>query len=75
MLTELPFILEGIPKEVLVLLFISLIILKGVALWKAAQLSQGVWFAILLFANTMGILELIYIYGITRKYSVEVTEE
>ncbi len=75
MIQELNWMIDGIPREVLLVLFISLMILKGIALWRAAQLSQGIWFSILLFANTMGILELIYIYGITRKYSVEVTKE
>ena len=43
---------------------------KGFALWKAAQLSQKVWFVIILIANTFGILEIIYLYFVARKYTV-----
>lgn len=44
---------------------------KAVALWKAARLSHKVWFGIMLVANTLGILEIIYIFGVTRKYTIE----
>ena len=47
---------------------------KGVALWKAAQLSHKKWFIILLVVNTIGILEIFYIFIIAKKYSVK-TEE
>ncbi len=48
---------------------------KGVALWKAAQLSHMRWFIALLVLNTFGILEIIYIFFVARKYKVEVKEE
>jgi len=35
---------------------------KGVALWKAADLKSRVWFIILLVINTLGILEILYIF-------------
>ncbi len=44
---------------------------KGVALWKAARLSHKWWFIVIMIANTVGILEIIYIYFIARKYTVE----
>jgi hypothetical protein len=44
---------------------------KAVALWKSARLSHKVWFGIMLVANTVGILEIIYIFAIARKYTVE----
>lgn len=57
------------------LLFIALLIWslawKGVALWKSARLSHKWWFIIILLANTVGILEIIYIYFVARKYTVE----
>ena len=43
------------------------IALKGFALWKAAHRESKPWFIVLLFINTFGILELIYIFVITRK--------
>jgi len=50
------------------------IIWKGIALWKAARISHKKWFIALLVFNTIGILDIIYIYFIASKYSVE-TEE
>lgn len=35
---------------------------KGVALWKAANARSKVWFIIFLLVNTLGILEIIYIF-------------
>ncbi len=49
--------------------------LKGIALWKAAQRSQKNWFIALLFINSLGILELIYIFVISKRYSVKVQKE
>lgn len=35
---------------------------KGVALWHSARKADHVWFIIFLVFNTLGILELIYLY-------------
>jgi hypothetical protein len=35
---------------------------KGVALWKAAQRKSVWWFIALLIINTLGILEILYIF-------------
>ena len=52
-------------------LFIGLaiwtIVWKGVALWKAARNNQITWFVILLAANTVGILEIVYIFFFSKK--------
>lgn len=47
---------------------------KGWALWKSARLSHKWWFVILLVVNTVGVLEMIYIFLIARKYQVESKE-
>ena len=44
-----------------VLLLIWSLIWKGIALWKAAKKNHPIWFGILLIANTLGILEILYI--------------
>lgn len=44
------------------LLFLVVLALKGYALWHAAKRNEPWWFAVLLIVNTMGILELIYLY-------------
>jgi len=39
---------------------------KGVALWKAARNSHKWWFIVLLFVNTLAILEIIYIFYFSK---------
>ncbi|HEY5383149.1 MAG TPA: DUF5652 family protein [Candidatus Paceibacterota bacterium] len=39
---------------------------KGLALWHSAQRSQSWWFVILLVVNTLGILEIIYLFFIAK---------
>lgn len=40
---------------------------KGMALWKAAQRGSMVWFIVLLIVNTLGILEILYLYVFSRE--------
>ena len=40
---------------------------KGVALWKAARNSSKPWFIVLLLVNTLGILEILYIFRFDNK--------
>lgn len=40
---------------------------KGVALWKAARNLDKVWFVVLLLVNTLGVLEILYIYIFSRR--------
>ena len=40
---------------------------KGMALWKAARLGQKGWFVALLLINTLGILDILYIYIFSKK--------
>ena len=40
---------------------------KGMALWKAAQRNEKWWFIVLLVANTLGLLEIIYIFYFSKK--------
>ncbi|KKR21442.1 MAG: hypothetical protein UT48_C0008G0019 [Parcubacteria group bacterium GW2011_GWE2_39_37] len=35
---------------------------KGWALWKSAQKKEKIWFIAMLLINTIGILEILYIY-------------
>ncbi|MGA2159369.1 MAG: DUF5652 family protein [Dehalococcoidia bacterium] len=40
---------------------------KGVALWKSARNGHTAWFVVLLIINTLAILEIIYIFGFSKK--------
>jgi hypothetical protein len=39
---------------------------KGLALWHAARRGQYWWFLILLVVNTLGILEIIYLFFVVK---------
>jgi methionyl-tRNA synthetase len=47
---------------------VAVISLKGYSLWTAAKRDEKWWFIILLVINTMGILELIYLYFVANKW-------
>ena len=51
---------------VLVLLTFWSLAWKGVALWQAARRETKGWYVVLLILNTLGILEIIYIFLIAR---------
>jgi len=40
---------------------------KAVALWKAAKNDSKPWFVVLLILNTLGILEILYIFVFGKK--------
>ena len=40
---------------------------KGLALWKAARRNDKVWYVILLIINSVGILEIVYIFVFSKR--------
>lgn len=51
------------------LLIVWSIAWKGFALWKAGKNRSFIWFIVLLLVNTIGILEIIYLFAIKDKNS------
>ncbi|MDP3004173.1 MAG: DUF5652 family protein [Candidatus Azambacteria bacterium] len=51
----------------LIILLIWSVIWKGIALWKAAKNEDLGWFVVMLVVNTVGILEILYIYVFSKK--------
>jgi len=49
-------------------LAIASLVLKGYALWESAGRKEKGWFIALLLLNTMGILELYYLYAVVGKW-------
>jgi hypothetical protein len=43
----------------------------GWALWRAAKEDSKVWFIVLLLVHTMGILDIIYIFLISKKSGIK----
>lgn len=46
------------------------LIWKGMALWQAARHGSKGWFVVLLIVNTLGILDILYIYVFSKKHKV-----
>ncbi len=67
-------LLNGIPMWQIALIVVWTLIWKGIALWKAAQLSHKKWFIAILVLNTFAILDIIYIFFVAKKYTVETVE-
>ena len=40
---------------------------KGIALWRAGGNKHLVWFIVMFLVNTLGILEIVYIFAFSRK--------
>lgn len=58
----------GYPQMGIFLLIVAWsLVWKGIALWKAARAGQMYWFVALLVINTVGVLEIIYIYFFAGK--------
>ncbi len=55
---------------VLVLIILWSLPWKGVALWKAARNNQPAWFVALIIINTVGILEITYLFFFQRNKNV-----
>ena len=50
----------------LLLVLVWSIFWKGLALWHSAQRGQPWWFVVMLVVNTLGILEIIYLFGVLK---------
>ncbi|MBP6858351.1 MAG: hypothetical protein KBC33_00780 [Candidatus Pacebacteria bacterium] len=64
----LTFGLGGFGILLALLLAVVIIALKGYALWHAARRSEKWWFIALLLINTVGLLELAYLYFVVGKW-------
>ncbi|MEK7080713.1 MAG: DUF5652 family protein [Patescibacteria group bacterium] len=61
---------SSMPAPIFTLVVIAAIwsiIWKGIALWKAGKNGSKPWFIALLVINTMGLLEIIYIFFFNKK--------
>ena len=60
------FALMAIAAPIVLVIVLWTIVWKGLALWHAARRGQYWWFAILLVVNTLGILEIIYLFFVAK---------
>lgn len=62
--------LPSIPPIAQYALLVWSIAWKGLALWNASKNSQKNWFIAILVINTIGILEIAYLFGFAKKKMV-----
>jgi len=67
--------LLGISLWTMVIVLVWSLVWKGIALWKSARKKQPAWFIILLIVNTLGILEILYIFLFSKIKLEPKTEE
>lgn len=65
----------GISLGLLIIIIIWSAVWKGIALWKAARKNSLVWFIVLLVVNTLGILEILYIYVFSEMKNKKVEDK
>lgn len=58
---------ENVYLVVVTVITIWSTLLKGIALWRAANHKQINWFIVMLIINTVGILELVYLFRFSKK--------
>ena len=56
----------GVPIWLFIIIFSWIIVWKLLALWKSARNNHIVWFIVLAILNTVGILEILYIYAFSK---------
>jgi hypothetical protein len=64
----------GVPGLTPVMIFILILWVlpwKGVALWKAARKNNLWWFIVLLVINTVGVLEILYIFVFSERKGIK----
>ena len=59
---QLPF---WVPS-VFILIILWSVVWKGIALWHSARRGEHWWFVALLLINTIGILEIVYLFGFAK---------
>ncbi|MDP2638368.1 MAG: DUF5652 family protein [Candidatus Levybacteria bacterium] len=60
-------VLPAIPPVMQYVLLVWSIAWKGLALWNAAKNNQRNWFIAILIINTVGILEIVYLFRFAKK--------
>jgi hypothetical protein len=60
-------LITGLGSILLAVIIVWSIVWKGLALWKAARDGSKTWFIVLLILNTLGILDILYLYVFSKK--------
>ncbi len=61
--------------EIILIIIIWSLIWKGLSLYKAARREEKWWFVALLVINTLGFLEILYLFVFSRNRKIKQTED
>jgi len=50
----------------LVILLLWSLVWKGLGLWHSARRGEWIWFVIMMLVNTVGILEIVYLFAVAK---------
>lgn len=64
----------GIHPALLTIILVWSLVWKGLAMWKSARLSHPIWFIVFLLVQSVGILEILYIF-LFSKFSLTEREK
>lgn len=64
-MNNLSYLINGFYPAIPIILLWSLF-WKGLALWHSGRRGQVWWFVVMLVVNTLGILEIIYLFAIIK---------
>lgn len=59
--------LQTYARELVVLAMLWVLPWKGVSLWRSAKRGDKAWFVALLLINSLAILDIIYIFGFSKR--------
>lgn len=62
-----PNVIPQVSPIILFVVYIWSLVWKGIALWKASQNKQINWFVAILVLNTVGILEIVYLFRFCKE--------
>jgi len=58
---------QGIPLWLLIFIILWSLVWKALAWWKSARLGQPIWFIAFFIINTLGILEILYLFLFSKE--------
>jgi len=64
--------LHSVPHGVIVGAVLWSLAWKGLALWRSARAGQTVWYVVLLVVNTLGLLEITYLFFFAPRHEADV---
>ena len=56
----------AVQEIIFVVISLWSLVWKGLSLWKASHKEHKIWFVLLLVVNTLGILEIVYYFWLSK---------